>query len=290
MPPFRRRWIARTVPLGVFSLHMMRRMLEIFLAMEEFVVSVGKSVYPGVGSRRICLALNDACANAWSIVGGSADSALVMAPVDAHRAAEQADNLNQQVESLNGCIANEPAMDVEDEDIHCVPSPYEPSCEYHPNSGILAQTRTFSMFQRDILEDPPFPDTQPWVPFQSRLDFEAAELAHEAALSQPQIDWLINLLHRSKQDSESFTLYNYKDVRNMWSAIHTHNATAGLSHKNNLTLNSAHNSINVIGASESPIPLSHSTTFPLSTTPVIKSPLQHNMRFALRGWIVKQAS
>ncbi|KAG1736663.1 uncharacterized protein EDB91DRAFT_1238031 [Suillus paluster] len=113
-------------------------------------------------------------------------STAVNVPFDAHRAAEQADNLNQQVESLNACIANEPVVDdsdnqwmgVEDEATH------------------------------------QFPDTQPWVPFQSRLDFKVAELAHEAALSQPQIDRLINLLHRSKQDSESFTLRNYKDVRN----------------------------------------------------------------------------
>ncbi|KAG1738319.1 uncharacterized protein EDB91DRAFT_1237726 [Suillus paluster] len=91
--------------------------------------------------------------------------------------------------------------------------------EYHPNSGIPAQTRTFLTFQRNNLEDPPIPDTQPWVPFRSHLDFEVAELAHEAALSQPQIDRLINLLHRSKQDSESFTLRNYKDVQNTWSAI-----------------------------------------------------------------------
>ncbi|KAG2157550.1 hypothetical protein DEU56DRAFT_722843 [Suillus clintonianus] len=83
----------------------------------------------------------------------------------------------------------------------------------------MAQTQMFSTFQRDNLEDPPIPDTQPWVPFRTRLDFEVAELAHEAALSQPQIDRLINLLHRSKQDSESFTLRNYKDVRNTWSAI-----------------------------------------------------------------------
>ncbi|KAG2112434.1 hypothetical protein DEU56DRAFT_874374 [Suillus clintonianus] len=123
-----------------------------------------------------------ACAKLHSIA--------VNVPIDAHRAAEQADNLNQQHQATRHNV----------DDIQT---------EYHPNSGIPAQTRTFSTFQRNILEDPPIPDTQPW----------AAELAHEAALSQPQIDRLINLLHCSKQDSESFTLRNYKDVRNAWSAI-----------------------------------------------------------------------
>ncbi|KAG1781490.1 hypothetical protein EV702DRAFT_1265864 [Suillus placidus] len=135
---------------------------------------------------------------------------------DAYHAAEQADNLNQaEVESLNAHIANNPAvdddqwMDVEDEDIYRVPSPY--------NLSVDGSEHQDTQHNRDILQDPPTPDAQPWVPFQCRLDFEAAELAHEAALSQPQIDRLINLLHCSKQ--ESFTLRNYKDVRSMWNAI-----------------------------------------------------------------------
>ncbi|KAG1871098.1 hypothetical protein C8R48DRAFT_596289 [Suillus tomentosus] len=117
-------------------------------------------------------------------------------------------------------------------DIYRIPSSHEPSVdgsehqhnvddiwtEYHPNSGILAQTRTFLTFQHDLLQDPPTPDAQPWAPFRCRLDFEVAEFAHEAALSQPQIERLINLFHCSKQ--EPFSLCNYKDIWNMWSATY----------------------------------------------------------------------
>ncbi|KAG2046461.1 hypothetical protein BDR06DRAFT_992159 [Suillus hirtellus] len=116
------------------------------------------------------------------------------------------------------------ARDFEEDRNHIVNTYHGPSehrhnvddirTEYHPNSGIPAQTRTFSTFQHDLLQDPPTPDAQPWAPFRCWLDFEVAELAHEATLSQPQIEWLIDLLHRSKQ--EPFSLCNYNDIRNMW--------------------------------------------------------------------------
>lgn len=60
--------------------------------------------------------------------------------------------------------------------------------EFHPNSETLMQIRTFSKFQRTISQDPPTPNKRPWEPFQSRLDFEVVELAHETALSKPQIE------------------------------------------------------------------------------------------------------
>ncbi|KAG1864594.1 hypothetical protein C8R48DRAFT_747876 [Suillus tomentosus] len=149
-------------------------------------------------------------------------STIVNIPIDAHHGADESNQ--PEAERSNAHISDEPVadvdqwMDLEEEDgsehQHNVDNI---QTEYHPNSGIPAQTRTFSTFQRDLLQDPPTPDVQPWVPFRCRLDFEVAELAHEAALSQPQIERLIDLLHRSKQ--EPFSLCNYKDIRNMWSAI-----------------------------------------------------------------------
>ncbi|KAG1797825.1 uncharacterized protein HD556DRAFT_1431036 [Suillus plorans] len=149
-------------------------------------------------------------------------STIVNIPIDAHHGADESNQ--PEAESLNAYISDEPVadvdqwMDLEEEDgsehRHNVD---DIQTEYHPNSGIPAQTQTFSTFQRDLLQDPPTPDAQPWAPFRCRLDFEVAELAHEATLSQPQIERLIDLLHHSKQ--EPFSLCNYKDIRNMWSAI-----------------------------------------------------------------------
>ncbi|KAG1843785.1 hypothetical protein DFJ58DRAFT_731459 [Suillus subalutaceus] len=122
-------------------------------------------------------------------------------------------------------------MDIDDSDgIHGVIPAHELSAdeeitlniddirtEFHPHSEIPMQTQTFSTFQCDISQDPPIPNKQPWEPFQSRLDFDVAELAHKTALRKPQIERLINLLHRLKQ--ESFTLHNHNDIHKTWNAM-----------------------------------------------------------------------
>ncbi|KAG2047336.1 hypothetical protein BDR06DRAFT_976817 [Suillus hirtellus] len=152
-------------------------------------------------------------------------STIVNIPIDAHHGADKSNQ--PEAERSNAHISDEPVtdvdqwMDLEEEDgsehRHNVDNIWT---EYHPNSGIPAQTRTFLMFQHNLLQDPPTPDVQPWAPFRCRLDFEVAELAHEATLSQPQIEQLIDLLHRLKQ--EPFSLCNYNNIQNMWSAISHH--------------------------------------------------------------------
>ncbi|KAG2033410.1 hypothetical protein BDR03DRAFT_872154, partial [Suillus americanus] len=57
---------------------------------------------------------------------------------------------------------------------------------------------------------------QPWLPFRCQLNFEVAELAHEAALTHGQTMRLIQMVQCSR--TEDFTLTNYADVRNMWEA------------------------------------------------------------------------
>ncbi|KAG1884129.1 hypothetical protein F4604DRAFT_1878866 [Suillus subluteus] len=74
--------------------------------------------------------------------------------------------------------------------------------EFHPHARIATR--------------PPRPECQPWLPFGCQLDFEVAELAHEAALTHEQTTRLIRMVRRSR--TEDFTLTNYVDVRNMWEA------------------------------------------------------------------------
>ncbi|KAG2145458.1 uncharacterized protein EDB93DRAFT_1241120 [Suillus bovinus] len=142
---------------------------------------------------------------------------IVNIPIDAHHGANESNQ--PEAESSNVHISDEPVtdvdqwMDLEEDGSEHRHNVDDIRTEYHPNSGIPAQTRTFSTFQRDLLQDPPTPDVQPWVPFQCQLDFEVAELAHEATLSQPRIKRLIDLLHCSKQ--EPFSLCNYKDIQNI---------------------------------------------------------------------------
>ncbi|KAG1748380.1 uncharacterized protein EDB91DRAFT_1235712 [Suillus paluster] len=47
---------------------------------------------------------------------------------------------------------------------------------------------------------PPEADPEPWRPFRTCIDFEVAELAHEAALTHKQTDRLIGLIHHSKYE------------------------------------------------------------------------------------------
>jgi len=83
---------------------------------------------------------------------------------------------------------------------------------YHPNSGCPMQVHHFEDYRcgpgAPVVS--PTIDPQPWRPFCTHIDFEVAELAHEAALTHEQIDWLIGLIHRSR--CELFTLRNHKDV------------------------------------------------------------------------------
>jgi hypothetical protein len=88
--------------------------------------------------------------------------------------------------------------------------------EFHPHARIATRVEAFSDFTRHHHYEPPRPECQPWLPFRCQLDFEVAELAHEAALTHEQTTRLIRMVRRSR--TEDFTLANYADVRNMWEA------------------------------------------------------------------------
>ncbi|KAG1834044.1 hypothetical protein DFJ58DRAFT_719382 [Suillus subalutaceus] len=89
---------------------------------------------------------------------------------------------------------------------------------YHPNSGCPTQVYHFEDYRcgPGAPAAPPKVDPEPWCPFRTRIDFEVAELAHEAALTHEQTDRFIKLIHRSR--CELFMLWNRKDVQDMWDA------------------------------------------------------------------------
>ncbi|KAH7919486.1 hypothetical protein BV22DRAFT_1075186 [Leucogyrophana mollusca] len=97
--------------------------------------------------------------------------------------------------------------------------------EYHPHSNRPTQVDRFADFRRKHEPTPLVPpNREPWRPFRTRLDFEVAELAHEAAMSKGQTNWLIGLLRRCARADERFTLNNYADLRETWGAA-SHNLT-----------------------------------------------------------------
>ncbi|KAG1883237.1 hypothetical protein F4604DRAFT_1737081, partial [Suillus subluteus] len=91
--------------------------------------------------------------------------------------------------------------------------------EYHPSSGIEAKVYPFHNFQRRpmVSSDAP-PSSEPWHPFQSRLEFEVAELALEVGLNNKQTDWLVKLCHRCIDGKEKFMFKNHKDIHIKWEA------------------------------------------------------------------------
>ncbi|KAG1741895.1 uncharacterized protein EDB91DRAFT_1237102 [Suillus paluster] len=93
---------------------------------------------------------------------------------------------------------------------------------HHPKSGIPTKVHVFGDFKRHPAHhsswSAPEPDAQPWRPFKSRLEFDIAEIALEAALNNAQTDRLLDICRRCARQSEKFTFQHHKDIRAKWDA------------------------------------------------------------------------
>lgn len=63
---------------------------------------------------------------------------------------------------------------------------------------------------------PPAPDTAPWKPWRSRIDFEVAALALESSMSENQTNKLIDIVKRVSRGLDKFTLKNHKETQMLW--------------------------------------------------------------------------
>ena len=101
-----------------------------------------------------------------------------------------------------------------------VSEPGDIRIEYHPHSKRNPKTMGREEFKLAVNNahsmEPPI--KEPWLPFRSREDFDFAEIAHNAAMNQSQIDDLIKLFHRCQQVPGKFTLKNYQDLKCSWDA------------------------------------------------------------------------
>lgn len=90
--------------------------------------------------------------------------------------------------------------------------------EYHPSSGLPPRIVPFAEYDRARQPRPMPPEQRPWEPFRSRLDFEIAEIALEAALNRSQLDRLIKLIHRvaEKDEDDPFTILTAGEMKTMW--------------------------------------------------------------------------
>ncbi|KAI0086723.1 hypothetical protein BDY19DRAFT_959866, partial [Irpex rosettiformis] len=62
----------------------------------------------------------------------------------------------------------------------------------------------------------PAGDSEPWRPFNSRLDFDFAELTHETHMNEGQIERLLDIVHRAVSNKDRFTFDNAADVDLAW--------------------------------------------------------------------------
>ena len=66
--------------------------------------------------------------------------------------------------------------------------------------------------------------SQPWQPFRSRIDFEVAELALQAAMNKDQVNVLLSLMQCCATGQENFTLTSHSELCDLWDhASNLHN-------------------------------------------------------------------
>jgi hypothetical protein len=89
--------------------------------------------------------------------------------------------------------------------------------EYHPNSARQPRAQHIEEYGAHESRRSQVPcDETPWKPFRSRLDFEAAELALQTAMTKEQTGTFFDLLHRAASSKEEFTLVNHAEVVKLW--------------------------------------------------------------------------
>jgi len=103
------------------------------------------------------------------------------------------------------------------------PHPLEPEpqmddirVEYHPHSKIPSKTVPFDQFSREAnIKSARGPD-EPWYPFETREDFELAEIALQAAIKKEHFDALLKLIRRCADSKGSVTLSSHDQMKETW--------------------------------------------------------------------------
>lgn len=92
--------------------------------------------------------------------------------------------------------------------------------EYHPRLNLRPKLFRWEEFKRhwnrpsDL--DPSASDEEPWKPFNSRDDFDFAELCLLAGLKQDQVELLLGFIKKAASGDSSLTFKKYKDVEAAW--------------------------------------------------------------------------
>ncbi|KAI0700322.1 hypothetical protein BC835DRAFT_1304172 [Cytidiella melzeri] len=89
--------------------------------------------------------------------------------------------------------------------------------EYHKSSRRPTHIYSFENFKRnERTVDLDLLTPEPWKPFKTRLDFEVAEVIHEAKLNSKLTDRLLKAVHKILQKPCDFTLDSSADLNRYW--------------------------------------------------------------------------
>lgn len=100
--------------------------------------------------------------------------------------------------------------------------PYVPQLDdikvqYHRSSHRPTQIYAFEDYKQEKRKvDPHVFSKQPWLPFNTRTEFDFAELAHEAHLSKGHIARMLDIIAAASSHPESFTFKTPADVDRAW--------------------------------------------------------------------------
>ncbi|KAF5380684.1 hypothetical protein D9757_007079 [Collybiopsis confluens] len=90
---------------------------------------------------------------------------------------------------------------------------------YHPKSGKATTIQHFEDFMASRTKEdtsPRPPNEKPWLPFQTRLDFEIAALALECSMNRRQTNTLIELFQCAQQGKDRCTVQGYDELQKTW--------------------------------------------------------------------------
>lgn len=134
---------------------------------------------------------------------------------------------------MTGILGPNVDAEIHDNDAHCsdIPESLNPEnstaplekdsicIDFHPHSGKPTETYTFDEYSQTFDDDsppPPIPEENVFRPFQSRGDFEFADLALDASLSNGQIDAFLKLIHDVASGVRNVTLKDHTDLSKTW--------------------------------------------------------------------------
>lgn len=101
-------------------------------------------------------------------------------------------------------LGNDPAQRYQDDDIFI---------EYHPSSGRSSKVLKLDEYHQPATETSATVEPEPWAPFQTRQDFEFAEIALESGMTKKQTNAMIKLFHKCiEMGNGSFTILDQEDL------------------------------------------------------------------------------